>query len=137
MNRRNFLSTVPLALAATALTSSKVLAESDGGKSKPATGMSSPSVAAPAKSSVPSTHELDFATALQSAEAIRTKQITSVELTERMFARIDHYNPQLNVFAYQLREDALAQARKADACWDRAGVRAVKRSASFMVFLSQ
>ena len=32
-----------------------------------------------------------------------------------MFARIDHYNPQLNVFAYQLREDALAQAKKADA----------------------
>ena len=60
-------------------------------------------------------HDLDFATALQAAEAIRTKKISSVELTERMFARIDHYNPQLNVFAYQLREDALAQAKKADA----------------------
>ena len=59
-------------------------------------------------------HELDFATALQAAEAIRTKKISSVELTQRMFARIDHYNPQLNVFAYQLREDALAQAKKAD-----------------------
>ncbi|HEV7552508.1 MAG TPA: amidase family protein [Candidatus Angelobacter sp.] len=115
MNRRDFLSTVPLALAATALTPSKVLAENDSAKSKPATEMSSQSVAAPAKSSAPSAHELDFATALQAAEAIRTKQISSVELTERMFARIDHYNPQLNVFAYQLREDALAQARKADA----------------------
>ena len=59
--------------------------------------------------------ELDFATALQAAEAIRTKRISSVELTERMFARIDRYNPQLNVFAYQLRDDALAQAKKADA----------------------
>ena len=67
------------------------------------------------KPPLPVAHELDFATALQAAEAIRTKKISSVELTQRMFARIDHYNPQLNVFAYQLREDALAQAKKADA----------------------
>ena len=66
-------------------------------------------------SSSSAAHELDFASALQAAEAIRTKKISSVELTQRMFARIDRYNPQLNVFAYQLREDALAQAKKADA----------------------
>jgi amidase len=117
MNRRDFLATVPLALAASALPASEIFA--------------SPSAAKPAaaKRALPSAlqnkadgaaaasgpQELDFATALQAAEAIRTKKVSSVELTERMFARTDHYNPQLNVFAYQLREDALAQAKKADA----------------------
>jgi len=60
------------------------------------------------------THKLDFATALQAADAIRRKQVSSVELTQRVFARIDHFNPQLNAFVYQLREDALARARRAD-----------------------
>ena len=58
--------------------------------------------------------DLDFASALQAAEAIRKKQISSVELTERIFARIDRYNPQINAYVYQTREEALAQAKKAD-----------------------
>jgi len=62
----------------------------------------------------PRAHGLDFATALQAAGAIRRKQVSSLELTRRVSERIDRYNPQLNAFAYQLREDALAQARKAD-----------------------
>jgi amidase len=110
MNRRDFLATVPLALAASTLPASEIFTSS------PAAQRSSPSALqnqTPSVTVVP--HELDFATALQAAEAIRSKKVSSVELTERMFARIDHYNPQLNVFAYQLREDALAQARKADA----------------------
>src|SRR5256885_1568742 len=115
MNRRDFLASVPLAVASTALTSSRILAENDHAKSKPATQNASPAASPHKASAAPGAHELDFATALQAAEAIRTKKISSVELTQRMFARIDHYNPQLNVFAYQLREDALAQARKADA----------------------
>ncbi|HEY6273076.1 MAG TPA: amidase [Terriglobales bacterium] len=61
------------------------------------------------------TDDLDFATALRAAEAIRNKEVSSVELTRRVFERIDRYNPQLNAFVYQLREDALAQAAKADA----------------------
>jgi amidase len=60
-------------------------------------------------------HELDFASALQAAEAIRRKQVSSVELTLHTFERIARYNPSLNAFVYQLREDALAQARKSDA----------------------
>jgi amidase len=115
MNRRDFLGSVPLALASTALTPSRILAETDGAKSKAATQNSSPAASPHKASSAPVAHELDFATALQAAEAIRTKKVSSVELTERMFARIDHYNPQPNVFAYQLREDALAQAKRADA----------------------
>ena len=59
-------------------------------------------------------HDLDFASALQAAEAIRKKQISSLELTQRAFARIDKFNPQLNAFVYQTREEALTQAKKAD-----------------------
>ncbi|MGC2695462.1 MAG: amidase [Candidatus Angelobacter sp.] len=111
MNRRDFLATVPLALAAKAIPVSGVFMENTSAKSNSGRQNSS---AAAAKSSAPAGHELDFATALQAADAIRKKQVSSVELTQRMFARIDHYNPQLNVFAFQLREDALAQAKKAD-----------------------
>jgi hypothetical protein len=109
MNRRDFLATVPLALAASTLPISEMFAAPAAAQQSAAA--KNPSLPTGAAAS----HELDFATALQAAEAIRAKKITSVELTERMFARIDRYNPQLNVFAYQLREDALAQAKKADA----------------------
>lgn len=117
MNRRDFLAGVPLALAANAFPISEVFTAPSGQGAKadsPAAPRKDHS-SGPAKSSGATAHELDFATALQAAEAIRTKKISSVELTQRMFARIDHYNPQLNVFAYQLREDALTQAKKADA----------------------
>ena len=60
------------------------------------------------------THELAFASALQAAEAIRHKKISSVELTRLTFDRIERYNPKLHAFAYQLKENALAQAAKAD-----------------------
>ncbi len=70
--------------------------------------------AAPAFSSRLPSHELDFASALQAAEAIGRKQVSSVELTLRAFERIERYNPGLNAFAYQLKENALAQAKKAD-----------------------
>jgi amidase len=59
-------------------------------------------------------HELDFASALQAAEAIRKKQVSSVELTRHVFERIERHNPAINAFAYLLKEDALAQAKKAD-----------------------
>ncbi len=57
---------------------------------------------------------LEFASALDAAEAIRKKHISSFELTQQVFARIDKFNLQLNAFAYQLREDALARAKQAD-----------------------
>jgi amidase len=59
--------------------------------------------------------DLDFASALAAAAAIKAKQISSVELTRRMFARIDRYNPKLNAFVYQMRDQALTRAREADA----------------------
>jgi amidase len=51
---------------------------------------------------------------LQAAEAIRTKRISSVELTRHVFERIERFNPALNAFAYQLKEDALVRAARAD-----------------------
>jgi amidase len=70
--------------------------------------------AAAAHSSGRPVHELDFASALSAAEAIRAKRVSSLELTRHVFERIDRYNPALNAFAYQLRDEALSQAKKAD-----------------------
>jgi amidase len=56
----------------------------------------------------------DFGTALDAAAAIRTKQISSVELTQHTFRRIDAFQPTLNAYVYQLRDDAVAAAVRAD-----------------------
>jgi Asp-tRNA(Asn)/Glu-tRNA(Gln) amidotransferase A subunit family amidase len=56
----------------------------------------------------------DFGTALAAASAIRARQISSRELTEHTFARIDAFQPKLNAYVYQLREEALAAAYRAD-----------------------
>ncbi len=63
--------------------------------------------------------DLDFASALTAAAAIKAKRISSVELTRRMFDRIDKYNPKLNAFAYQMRDQALEQARRGDEALSR------------------
>jgi amidase len=64
----------------------------------------------------PDSHQqdLDFASASQAAEAIRRKRISSVELVGRVFQRIEHFDSRLNAFVYQIKDEALAQARKAD-----------------------
>ena len=56
----------------------------------------------------------DFGTALDAAAAIRAKQISSVELTQYMLRRIDAFQPKLNAYVYQLRDQALAAAARAD-----------------------
>jgi amidase len=71
------------------------------------------SAAGASQSSSPS-RELAFLSALQAAEAIRKKEISSVELTRHVFDRIERYNPALNAFVYQLKEEALVQAKRAD-----------------------
>ena len=58
--------------------------------------------------------DVDFASALAAAAAIKAKQVSSLDLTQRMFARIDRYNPKLNAFVYQMRDQALVRARQAD-----------------------
>ena len=77
-----------------------------------------------ARASAAPTDDFDFIPALDAAAAIKAKKISSVELTQRTFARLDKFNPKLNAFVYQLREQALAQAREADEALsrgDRAG----------------
>ena len=102
MNRRDFLAAVPVTMAANALRAQPVVAaNADPGEALDASPDSHP-------------HEIDFGSALQAAEAIRRRKVSSVELTRRVFERIDRYNPGLNAFAYQLREEALEQAKKAD-----------------------
>ncbi len=59
--------------------------------------------------------DLDFISALDAAALIKAKQVSSLELTRRMLARIDRYNPKLDAYVYQMRDQALAQARAADA----------------------
>jgi amidase len=68
---------------------------------------------AAAQSGLPSS-ELAFLSALEAADLIRAGKISSLELTRYTFERIDRYNPALSAFVYQLKDSALAQARKAD-----------------------
>jgi amidase len=65
--------------------------------------------------SIPAT-ELDrnFGSALDAAAAIAAGQVSAVELTEHTFERIDRFQPKLNAFVYQMRAEALAQARRTD-----------------------
>ena len=56
----------------------------------------------------------DFGTALDAAAAIRSKKVSSVELTEHTFRRIDAFQPALNAYVYQLRDEARAAAARAD-----------------------
>jgi len=56
----------------------------------------------------------DFGSAPDAAAAIANRKISSVELTEHVFKRIDRFQPKLNAFVYLMREEALAQARRID-----------------------
>src|SRR5258708_34207979 len=56
----------------------------------------------------------DFATALDAAAAVKAKLISSLELTELTFRRIDSYNPKINAVILQFREQSFARAREAD-----------------------
>src|SRR5690242_6584328 len=60
------------------------------------------------------TFDPNFGSALDAAAAIRARKISAVELTRHVFERIDRFQPKLNAFVYQMREEALAAARRAD-----------------------
>lgn len=59
--------------------------------------------------------QLDFASATAVAHAIRAGQVSSAELTARLFDRIDAFEPALGAFACLLRNEAMARAVQADA----------------------
>src|SRR4030088_406243 len=71
-------------------------------------------IASAAVGAAPSQFSPEFASALDAAEAIRAKRVSSLELTELAFSRIDAYNPKLNAVILQFREQSLARAREAD-----------------------
>ena len=107
MNRRDFVSAISLGLVG----GLPVFGEN--GLAEVMTG--DPNVADPTSGQATSAiGGLEFASALVAAAAIRKRHISSFELTQQTFARIDKFNPQLNAFAYQLREDAIARAKQAD-----------------------
>jgi amidase len=55
-----------------------------------------------------------FATAAETAEAVRKKTISARELARLTFDRIDRHNPALNAIVWQDREQAMARAERAD-----------------------
>ncbi len=59
--------------------------------------------------------ELTFASTVQLSQMIREKQVTSVEVVNVIYDRIDAVNPQINAVVLTCRERALAEAKKADA----------------------
>ena len=111
MKRRDFVATVSLGLAAGLPALSENATASIEAESS---GASAGEGDADFSTALPGASGLDFATALEAAEAIRKKQISSLELAQQTFARIDKYNPKLNAFAYQMRDEALARAKQLD-----------------------
>jgi amidase len=55
-----------------------------------------------------------FATAAETADAVRRKKISASELVNLTFQRIERHNPTLNAIVWQDRERAMARAREAD-----------------------
>ncbi len=68
----------------------------------------------PARAARAAVADLDFASALEAARAIRAGQVSSVELTARMLDRIAQHNPKLNAIVVVAADTALARARAAD-----------------------
>jgi amidase len=60
----------------------------------------------------------DFGSALDAAAAIRERKISAVELTQHTLRRIDAFEPKLNSYVYQLRDQAVDAAKQADQAID-------------------
>ena len=58
--------------------------------------------------------DLPFSSAVDAAQAIRRGDISSLELTELMFKRIEAINPRINAVVTLMKEEALARANEAD-----------------------
>jgi amidase len=62
----------------------------------------------------PSDFSPAFATAAETADAIRKKRISASELMNIAMQRVDRHNPALNAIVWQDREQAAARAKQAD-----------------------
>ncbi|MCC6363776.1 MAG: amidase [Bryobacterales bacterium] len=63
---------------------------------------------------MPTPFDPDFDSALAAAAAIRSREISSLELTNHVLKRMDAFEPKLNAYVYQMRGEALAAAKAAD-----------------------
>ncbi|MCE2406914.1 MAG: amidase [Pseudomonadales bacterium] len=59
--------------------------------------------------------ELAFDSAVSLARKLRAKQISSVELLNFYFDRVDKFNGELNAVIWQIRDEAMEDAKRADA----------------------
>jgi len=57
---------------------------------------------------------LEFATALEAAQAIRKREVSSLELTKYILARIEKHNPGINAIVTLTADQALSRAKAAD-----------------------
>jgi len=57
---------------------------------------------------------LVFATAIEAAEAVRTKEISATELLTQTLERIDRHDSELNAIVWEHREQSFARAKAAD-----------------------
>ena len=63
--------------------------------------------------------ELAFETAGALVEKIRGGEVSSVELLQHFFDRVDRFNGDINAVVVQIREEAMKRAREADAALAR------------------
>ena len=61
---------------------------------------------------VPGSDDIDWRSALEITALVRSKQLSPVELTERVLARIERLNPQLNAFCLVAADTARRAARE-------------------------
>ena len=59
--------------------------------------------------------ELAYTPAAELVARVRNKEISPVEIMENCLARIDEVNPALNCFCFVFADEAMAQAREAEA----------------------
>src|SRR5262245_30041267 len=59
--------------------------------------------------------ELCYTPATELAKRIRSKQLSPVELVKNSLARIEQVNPKINCFCFVFPEEAIEQAKKAEA----------------------
>ncbi len=69
----------------------------------------------PAHAASDAATQLEYVSATEAARAIQAKEVTSVELTEHILARIEKFNPKLNSIVVPLFDEARARAKEADA----------------------
>lgn len=58
--------------------------------------------------------DLVFATAVDVASKIKRQEVSSEEVLRLYWDRVDRYNPEINAIVWQIRDQALEQAKKAD-----------------------